>query len=409
MVLEKDVTKATDMYRTKNVNFHAPDVLHATFVKEWDCKYGENPHQGAAIYYLAFLGEHNTSIISQLTNVQYVRTDSKGKNGLSLTNMMDICRAIDVLKYHCEGQAAVLMKHDIISGFAKENPGQQISMQDQLFRLSRDTDLRSNYGATASFSRPLDMVTAEAMYELKETKDFFVDVVAAPDYEKGVIGFLERKSANLRIAKFSNLDKMPRFIGDETYNLLSIKELGQGRFGIQELPLTGIRTADDLVLRPYVVKDGVRYQIDREPTKVEMDDLLTAWWLNVTGLRSNGVCFVRDGISTAIGAGQVERVGAIEQAIIKGTQKAMDREGIRYDPLMGIRCSRKLKNPPFKKGRMSSDGFLPFEDNIETVARVGVTAVVHPYGSKRDYLSIIAANKHKIAMPATLERSFGHW
>ena len=132
-------------------------------------------------------------------------------------------------------------------------------------------------------------------------------------------------------------------------------------------------------------------------------------YLNIAGTRSNGIVIVKDGVSVAMGSGQVERVGAVEQAIIKGMQKAMDREGIPYDPLLGIAGYVNLAINPFEGASASSDAFFPFPDSIDRLARVGVSAVVQPYGSRRDYQVIQAANRHNIAMPATLERCFCHF
>ncbi|MDP2926164.1 MAG: hypothetical protein Q8N99_07340 [Nanoarchaeota archaeon] len=411
MALEKDITNEREAYRTRNPG-EFPDVIHATFVKEWDLKYGENPSQAAAIYNLASLGPHNTKIISGLTDVRSVRTDSKGKGGLSLTNTMDICRAMDVLKFFRDKQVVVIMKHNIVSGFAKinyHNISDNLRTQTDLFRLARHADLLSNFGGTTAFSTPLTMQTAEAMYELREQNPFFVDVVAAPEYEEGVIGYLERQSKTLRIGQFSHLDKLPRFRGGDTYGLLSIKEMPSGRFGIQDLFLTSIMRADDFVLKPYVVKDGERHQIQKVLTPNGLDDLLTAWYLNLSGARSNGVVFVKDGVSVAMGSGKVARVKAVVDAIISGMQNAMDREGISYDKLKGIEGYEQLKDNPFQGAVCSSDAFFPFPDSLEFIARVGTCAVVQPYGSEKDILSIDAANKHGIAMPATLERCFGHW
>lgn len=400
-----DITQFKQVYR-KRKEGDFPDYLTIVLEKIWDLKYGENPSQHGAIYELANVSGFPSNM-SDLTDIIYVRSDAKGKGGLSLTNTMDITRAMDVLKYFRD-PAVAIMKHNIVSGFAKQiNKKQSLA---NLFRLARDADLRSNFGGTAVFNKTLDQKTAEALYELKEKNNFFVDVLAAPGYDQGVLDYIEKESTNVRIAQFSNLDKLPRFRGDDTHNLYSFKEMPTGRIGVQDIYLTSIKSSKDFILDPMIIdKNGKKHIIERDPTERELDNLLTAWYLNVAGARSNGVVFVRNGISVAIGSGQVERVGAVEQAIIKGMQKAMDREGIKYDPLMGIQESYRLKNQPFEGAVCSSDAFFPFSDSIEVLARVGVTAVVQPYGSNRDPEVIDAANKYKIAMPATLERCFGHF
>jgi phosphoribosylaminoimidazolecarboxamide formyltransferase/IMP cyclohydrolase len=402
-----DITAAKKAYRARNEG-DFPDELAVRLKKEWDLKYGENPNQHAAMYVLDLVGKNNTRTISELTNIQSVRSDSKGKGGLSLTNMMDICRAMDVLKYFMDEQAVVIMKHNIAAGFARQASYDR--SQIELFRLARDADRRSNFGGAAVFTRPLDMETAKAMYELKGESPFFVDVAAAPCYEEGVLAYIESQSATVRIAEFEHLEKLPRFQGDETYGLMSFKEMPTGRIGVQDIYLTSIRAVDDLILYPMVKdKEGKEHVVKRTPSEEEIEDILTAWWLNLAGARSNGVVAVREGVSVAIGSGQVERVGAVEQMIVKGMQKAMDREGVKYDPLMGIQGYEGLDDNPFEGASVSSDAFFPFRDSIDRLARVGVTAVVQPYGSNRDAEVIDAANEHDMSAPATLERCFGHW
>jgi phosphoribosylaminoimidazolecarboxamide formyltransferase/IMP cyclohydrolase len=125
-------------------------------------------------------------------------------------------------------------------------------------------------------------------------------------------------------------------------------------------------------------------------------------------VKSNGIVVVRNGVTQAVGSGQVERFGAVAQCIVKGMQKAMDREGIRYDSLRGIAGYENLKDNPFKGASASSDAFFPFPDSVEIFGRVGVSAIVQPYGSIHDAEVIDAANKYNMAMPATLERCFLH-
>ena len=251
------------------------------------------------------------------------------------------------------------------------------------------------------------------MYELE---GWFIDVIAAPEYHDSVVGYIEKRSSNVRLGRFSHLEALPKFAGDDPQGLISLKEMPGGRVGVQDIYLTRMRTPADFINDPMVIKKEketgaeTRYVVARDPTSQEAQDLLTAWYLNIAGGRSNGVFFVRNGILVSAGAGQTERVGAIEQAIVKGMQKAFDREGIDYDHLMGIEGWGQLQEKnPFWQASCASDGFLPFPDNVETLARVGVSAILQPYGSIRDHEVIAAANEYDLAMPATAERGFGHF
>ena len=82
---------------------------------------------------------------------------------------------------------------------------------------------------------------------------------------------------------------------------------------------------------------------------------------------------------------------------------------IEYDALLGITGFDQLKDNPFEGAACSSDAFFPFNDSVETMASVGVTAVTHAYGSIRDAQVIDEVNKQNMAGPATLERCFGHF
>ena len=402
-----NISKFKKVYRTRSEG-DFPQTLSIGLEKEWDLKYGENPNQHGAIYLISSIAGQNARKMADLTNLMYVRSDGKGKGGLSMTNTMDISRAMDTLKYFDEKSAVAIMKHTIVSGFATEN-GARKSLVD-LFRLARDCDRRSNFGGTVVFNRPVTMDAARALYELKGESPFFVDVLAAPSYEDGVLEYIEGQSKNIRVAEFSNVSALPKFEGDDPSGLVSIKELPGGRVGIQDIFLTRIKSVDDFVLDPLVYdKDKAPHIIENDPTKGQLEDCRTATYLNITGARSNGVVSVRDGVLVSMGAGQVERVGAVEQQIIKGIQKAMDREGIKYDPLFGIQGFEKLQDNPFEGASSSSDAFFPFGDSIELFGRVGVKAIAQPYGSNRDVEVIDSANRNGIAMPATLERCFGHF
>lgn len=400
-----DISHYPHMYSERNEpdDEKCPEILDVQLRREYKLKYGENPHQQGAIYTIERIAGKYANMMADFTNLVSVRSDGKGKGGLSLTNILDVSRAMDALKYF-QVPAVSVMKHNMASGFAKQTEKSE-SLTD-LWRLARDADRQSNFGCSAVFNVPLDIRTATAMLELYP--GWIIDVVAAPDYDQGVVGRLEEKK-NIRIAQFSNLDRLPKYVGDETYNLMSFKEISGGKMGLQDIYLTKIRSANDLVLRPMVIKDNRQYIMENVPTEGQLDDLLTAWYINLAAARSNGVVFVRNGVSVSVGAGKVERVGAIKNAIVDGIQKAMDREGIKYDPLYGITGMEQLEDNPFVGAVCASDGFIPFPDNIELLTRVGVGSVVQPYGSQRDYLIIEAANQKKIAVVATGERCFGHF
>ena len=380
-----DVSDMKRTYRTA-VSGDFPDELNIKLQKESDLKYGENPNQPAAVY--RFQG----SDLAEFTNIRLAKT---GKGGLSATNFMDVTRAMEILKYFQLPSVAV-MKHLVPSGFATQFEGASL---DNLYRKARDADTRSAFGSIVVFNRPVNRDCANALLES------YVEGVAAPEYEEGVMGILEGKK-DLRVMQYSNLDKMPKFIGDDTQGLYDLKVLPTGRVIVQKPYLTSIKGSQDLVLDPMVNGKVV----ERNPTPRELEDILTAWYVNF-GVRSNGIVFVKDGVTVAVGSGQQERVGAVEQAITKAFQKYMDREKTSYNPLHGILNQDELSITclPLQGSVCSSDAFFPFRDSVDTMASVGVSAVIQPGGSVRDEEVIEAVNQKKMAMAFTLERCFGHF
>lgn len=383
-----DVTYFQRTYRTARAD-EFPEKLQLSLEREASLRYGENPNQPAAIYRVEDNG------LAMATNIRLAKT---GKGGLSATNYMDVTRALDVLKFFSQPAVAV-MKHLIPSGFARQVQEESL---DELYRRARDADGRSAFGSIVVFNREVDLVAAG---ELMTT---FVEGVAAPSFTPDALARLEEKK-DLRLILYDNSSLMPRFQGDAVDELYDVKGLPTGRVLVQAPYLSSIRGPQDLVLDPLVrTSDGNSFVIERDPTKQELTDLLTAWYVNI-GTRSNGIVLVKNGVTLAVGSGQQERVGAVEQAIVKAYQKAMDREGIAYDPLDGARERHRLSSNPLEGAVASSDAFFPFADSVELLGRCGVTAIVQPGGSKRDHEVIQAANKHKMAMAFTLERCFGHF
>jgi len=114
--------------------------------------------------------------------------------------------------------------------------------------------------------------------------------------------------------------------------------------------------------------------------------MLHSWWV-ACEVRSNAVVFWKNDESLAIGTGQQDRIGAIESCIEKAHKFGHDLKG----------------------SVMASDGFLPNIDNVEAVAKEGVSGIVQPGGSIEDPELVRACDQHGIAMAMTGERSFRHF
>jgi phosphoribosylaminoimidazolecarboxamide formyltransferase/IMP cyclohydrolase len=163
---------------------------------------------------------------------------------------------------------------------------------------------------------------------------------------------------------------------------------------------------------------GEVYRINRPPTKNELADIRFGWLLE-SGVTSNSVLYVKDGVSVGIGTGEQDRVGVAEIARDKAYRKLADRycfeqHNMPYNELADgdkkdeINARVKAEKGGLIGSTMVSDAFFPFRDGVDVGLREGVTAVVHPGGSLNDYQSIEACNENNATMVLTGQRSFKH-
>ncbi|MBU0535779.1 MAG: IMP cyclohydrolase [Nanoarchaeota archaeon] len=340
-------------------------------------RYGTNPHQPFAAYRPVIDPKSDSTLsVGNLTMLK------GGKSGLSLTNIQDMSQAYNLLKYFRK-PACVAMKHIVPCGFKVQTEGEAL---DDIYNIARLSDERSHFGSVVGFNRRVDEATAERIMES------FVECVIAPGYTKGALKVLTRNEGtkklnnSIRVAQAGNMDRIPKYIGDDVNGFWNIRTLVDGTITLEVPYLTRIHSARDFVKHPMIPNEnGPDYVSTSVPTQEQLSDALTAWYLNV-GVRSNGIVFVRNGAALAIGTGEQERVGAVEQAIDKAKKKGHDLQG----------------------SVMSSDAFFPSRDSIDAMAAEGVKTVVWPAGSMNDKLVIEAANEHDIVLLATLERCFLH-
>ena len=197
-----------------------------------------------------------------------------------------------------------------------------------------------------------------------------------------------KKNKNIRLIECGKINQLPKYYGDSTQQHLTIKTLADGSFVIAEPLLTSLKNIDNLKPASAKNKEDEEIMSFVQINEQEKKDLLTAWYINI-GVRSNGIIIVKGNESLAIGTGEQDRVGALEQAIEKFNTKYEGEETIEGSV-------------------MSSDGFFPFPDSIEIAAKVGIKAIIAPAGSIRDYTVIEKANKLNVALFFSKERIFAH-
>jgi len=304
-----------------------------------------------------------------------------GKSGLSQTNLEDISYALNIVKFFTRPACAV-MKHVNPSGAAV---GLGDERQREIYRKARDADPRAAFGSTIAFNTTLEADTAE---ELMST---FIECVVAPAVEEAALRTLSagtKLNKHVRVLQCGDPAALPRYSGDDTAGCQTMKVLADGSLVVADPLLTALRGVDDL--RPARASSKALGEVGAAvaASDQQLDDLLTAWYINLN-VRSNGVVIVKDGETLAVGTGEQDRVGAVEQAIAKFGEKY---EG----------------NLTLADAVMASDGFFPFPDGVEVAARAGISAVIAPAGSIKDAAVIQRANELGVALFHAPERIFSH-
>ena len=311
-------------------------------------RYGENPHQKAALYKT---GEIRAGVAS----AQQVQ----GKE-LSYNNIADADAAFElVCEFGAETPAAVIVKHANPCGVAL---GDTIC---DAYDRALASDPVSAFGGIVALNTRLDSQTADRITKI------FTEVVVAPDADASALEILSGKK-NLRVLLTGGL-------ADPNQIAPMVKTVAGGLL-VQDRDTGRLHAAD------------LKTVTHRAPTPAELDDLMFAWTL-VKHVKSNAIVYAKSKASVGIGMGQTSRVEAANLAARKAADIAREA-GHDSSPLVGSVCA--------------SDAFFPFADGLQIAIDAGATAVIQPGGSVRDEEVIAAADEAGIAMVFTGMRHFRH-
>ena len=326
-----------------------PDARFIVGKKAQDLRYGENPHQKAALYLP--LGP-STPGVAQARQVQ-------GKE-LSYNNLNDANAALELAAEFRDGPpTVVIVKHANPCGVASGE-----SLLDA-WKQALACDSVSAFGGIVAVNRTLDGATAEAIC------DIFTEVVVAPDADEAAIAAFARKK-NLRLLLTGGFPDPAR--GGQTVAVIAGGLLLQDR--------------DNGMLDPALLKTVTK----REPTQQELKDCLFAWTV-AKHVKSNAIVYAKDGATAGIGAGQMNRRDSARIAAIKA-REAAETYGWPEPRTVG--------------SAVASDAFFPFADGLLAAVEAGATAVIQPGGSIRDDEVISAADEAGLAMVFTGMRHFRH-
>jgi phosphoribosylaminoimidazolecarboxamide formyltransferase / IMP cyclohydrolase len=320
-----------------------PEILSLGLPLAQRLRYGGNPQERAVFY-----RDRAGRLPEQL----------HGK-ALSYNNLLDLDATLRLLARAPLGAEigsrreefirAAVVKHTVPCGVAQRSTVAK-AVSDALA-----ADAISAFGGVVATDAPIDVEAARSLGE------FFLEIVAAPDFEDAALALLRRKK-NLRIMRFAQ--ELP----EELAGSLRVRSALGGVLA---------ETAD-----PSAPAERWSVASDRSPTPQEWHDLAFAWDV-VRHVKSNGVVIARHGVTVGICAGQTNRVSAV--------QIAGDRAGPRA---RGAACA--------------SDGFFPFADGLEAAVAAGCSGVIAPGGSIRDAEVIAAANGAGIAFVLSSYRYFLH-
>jgi phosphoribosylaminoimidazolecarboxamide formyltransferase/IMP cyclohydrolase len=323
-----------------------PNISFAGRVQEV-LRYGENPHQQAALY------------IDRLHPRPGVATSKQiqGKE-LSFNNLNDTDAA-----YECVAEfdqtAIAIIKHANPCGVALG-----ANLKDAYLNALA-CDPVSAFGGIIAANRTLDADTAAEIAKL------FVEVVIAPDFAPGALEVLAKKK-NVRVLAAGGLP-------DPAATGLQVRSLAGGYL---------VQTRDS----GRIAAGDLKVVTKRQPSDAELADLLFAFRV-AKHVKSNAIVYAKGGATVGVGAGQMSRVDSSRIAAWKAEEAAK---------AAGESVSRA------KGSVVASDAFFPFADGLLAAAAAGATAVIQPGGSIRDDEVIKAADEAGLAMVFTGMRHFRH-
>ena len=372
-----DVAHATDSAEVEASGPAAPPAyVGVGYERLASLRYGENPHQRAAVYRIAG-ASGGVAGARQL----------HGK-AMSYNNYTDTDAAVRAAYDHGQAVTVAVVKHANPCGIAVSAAGDVA----EAHRKAHACDPVSAYGGVIATNT---VVTAEMA---RQIKPIFTEVVAAPAFDDEAVEILSTKK-NLRLL----LVEAPQREGYE------IKQVSGGAV-IQERDV--LDAAGD---------DPSTWTLAAGPAA---DDALLAdlafAWRSVRAVRSNAVLLAHDGATVGVGMGQVNRVDscklAVERANTLGARStgdaALDGSQQEKGAVGGADAADVLAGaaaPQRAQGAVAaSDAFFPFADGLQVLIDAGVRAVVQPGGSIRDQEVIDAAQAAGVTMYLTGTRHFSH-
>jgi phosphoribosylaminoimidazolecarboxamide formyltransferase / IMP cyclohydrolase len=324
-----------------------PEELTLALRRKAGLRYGENPHQGAALY-----EEAGQSAAGGIVGAKQLHGME-----MSYNNYMDADAAWRAVQDFA-GPTIAIIKHNTPCGLA--------SNEDLLraYDLAFTADPISAFGGIVAVNRPVDGYLARAIrasVSPSSGQRMRYDIIAAPSFTEKALEALTR-ARDLRVLEVPGGDGVT----------LDVRRVGGG-FLVQ-----------DPDRKPDPSDEGLQMRVvtRRTPTDEEVRDLKFAWRA-CKHVKSNAVVLAKDNAMVGMGAGQPNRVTSVRLAAERAGERA-------------------------RGSVLATDAYFPFFDGVAAAAAAGVTAVISPGGSVRDDEVIAIADAAGMAMVFTGERHFRH-
>ena len=260
-----------------------PPQLNLNYARRALLRYGENPHQGAALY----LEAHPPAGTIATSRVL------AGKE-LSFNNIADADAALECVKAFHKTPACVIVKHANPCGVALG------ASAAEAYEHAYATDPVSAFGGIIAFNQPLDAATAGAILERQ-----FVEVVIAPEVDNAALALFSKKP-NVRVLAFGTFVDQPETV-------LDFKRIAGGLL---------VQEAD----RDTLMMTDLKIVSQRVPDAGELHDLLFAWHVAMF-VKSNAIVYARAGRTIGVGAGQMSRVISAKIAALKAAEAKLEVRG----------------------------------------------------------------------------------
>jgi phosphoribosylaminoimidazolecarboxamide formyltransferase/IMP cyclohydrolase len=339
-----------------------PEELTLGLRRLYSLRYGENPHQMAALYGWGCrpdglsVGASGASAHGRADYPTIAGARLLHGKELSFNNLLDLDAALNAVASFTS-PTTVVIKHTNPCGLACGD-----TLADA-YRRAHAGDPVSAYGGILGFNREVDADTAG------EVAQIFYEAIVAPGYTPEALAILTAKK-NLRLlATDTPIGPSAATAHLHDPHRLDVRRVSGGLL-LQTLDII----SDQDIQRKVVT--------EREPTLEEVTDMLFAWKA-VQHVKSNAIVLAKKLMVVGVGAGQMNRVYSVQIAVDRAADRA-------------------------RGSVLASDAYFPFADGVETAARAGVTAIIQPGGSIRDEDAIRMANRYGMAMVMTGQRHFRH-